>query len=145
MKAQKKKISNIYKSIDIVCTDRISSCSSFVSLKKFVLHLSFKCQHQGIWCVHQQKNMKKFRARSRSTRAISFHVVIFVALVWLCGSFTEKCAKPTKAAANVPAESIFCPKIQPINLNNRTTHKQRAQPQMPEVDACVYVLPRCFC
>ena len=62
-------------------------------------------------CAPTKKNMKKVRARSRSTRAISFHIVIFVALVWLCGSFTEKCAKPTKVAANVPAESIFCPKI----------------------------------
>ena len=44
--------------------------------------------------------MREFRARSRSTRAIFCpHVVLFVALVWSCGSFTEKCGKANKSSS----------------------------------------------
>jgi len=48
--------------------------------------------------------MTVFRARSRSTRAIFFHVVLLVALLWLCGS--SACVKATKAAVNVRAKKI---------------------------------------
>ena len=43
--------------------------------------------------------MREFRARSRSTRAIFFHVVLLVALVWSCGSFKEKCGKANKSSS----------------------------------------------
>ena len=42
--------------------------------------------------------MSEFRKRSRSARAIFFHVVLVVALVWLCGSFAEKCGKANKSS-----------------------------------------------
>ena len=42
--------------------------------------------------------MREFRARSRSTRAIFFHVALLDALVWSCGSFAEKCGKANKSS-----------------------------------------------
>lgn len=60
----------------------------------------------GVWCLHQEQNMREFQARSRSTRAI-FFTLRYVGLV----PSHKNVGKPTKAAANVPAESIFCLKI----------------------------------
>ena len=40
-----------------------------------------------------------------------FHLVVFVALVRRAVPSQKNVGKPTKAAANVPAESIFCMKI----------------------------------
>ena len=34
-------------------------------VEKFILHLSFKSLHQGIWCLHQLEKMREFRTRSQ--------------------------------------------------------------------------------
>ena len=39
-------------------------------VEKFIFHLSFKRLHQGVWCLHQQQNMREFQVRSHSARGI---------------------------------------------------------------------------
>jgi len=51
--------------------------------------------------------MTKFRARSRSTRAIFFRVVLLVALLWLCGSSAEKCEKADKSSRKCAGKKYF--------------------------------------
>jgi len=51
--------------------------------------------------------MGEFRARSRSTRAIFFHVVLLVALLWLCGSSAEKCEKADKSSLKCAGKKYF--------------------------------------
>ena len=72
---------------------------------KVRLVFSFKRLHQGVWGLHQQKNMTEFRARSRSTRAILFHVVLLVALLWLCGS--PACEKGDKSSRKCAGKKYF--------------------------------------
>ena len=42
--------------------------------------------------------MREFRAHLRSIRANCFYAVLLVALVWLCGTFAEKCGKANKTS-----------------------------------------------
>ena len=51
--------------------------------------------------------MREFRARSRSTRAIFFHVVLLVTLVWSCGSFAEKSGKANKSNRKCAGKMYF--------------------------------------
>ena len=69
---------------------------------KFIFHLSFKCFDKGVWCLHQQRNKREFRARSRFEKRIFF--TKFSLLRWFgCAvSSQENVGKPTKAAINVP-------------------------------------------
>lgn len=62
--------------------------------------------HQGVWCLHRQRNMREFRARSRSTRTIFFHVVLLLALVWSCG-FTEKCGEANKSSRKCVGKKYY--------------------------------------
>ena len=59
--------------------------------------------------MHRQRNMSEFRAHSLSTRAIFFHVVLLVALVWSCGSFTEKCGKANKSSSKCVSQKYCMP------------------------------------
>jgi len=51
--------------------------------------------------------MTEFRVRSRSTRAIFFHVVLLVALLWLCVSSAEKCEKANKSSRKCAGKKHF--------------------------------------
>ena len=42
--------------------------------------------------------MREFRARCRSAKAMFFHTVLLVALVWLCDSAAVKCGKANKSS-----------------------------------------------
>ena len=62
--------------------------------------------HPRVWCLHRQRNMREFRARSRSIKRNFFHVVLLVALVWSCGSFTEKCGKANKSSSKCAGQKF---------------------------------------
>ena len=78
-------------------------------VEKLILHLSSKRLHHGVWCLHQLQKMREFRARSRSTRAISFPVVLLIASVWLCGSYAAKCGKANKSSRRCVGKRYFLP------------------------------------
>ncbi|KAK2548316.1 hypothetical protein P5673_031551 [Acropora cervicornis] len=42
---------------------------------------------------------------------IFFYAVLLVELVWLCGSFAEKCGKANKSSRKCASKTIFCLKI----------------------------------
>ena len=64
--------------------------------------------------MHPQRNLREFRARSRSTRAIFFHVALLVALVWSCGSFAEKKNwESQQSSLKCTGKNIICLKISP--------------------------------
>jgi len=76
-------------------------------VEKFSFLFSFKRLHQGVWCLYQQQNMTEFQAPSRSTRTIFSHVVLLVALLWLCGSSAEKCEKADKSSRKCAGKKYF--------------------------------------
>ena len=55
----------------IIKVDKVSGVKVCL-LEKFVVYLSFKRLHRGVWCLHQLQKMSELQARSRSTRAIFF-------------------------------------------------------------------------
>ena len=70
--------------------------------------------------MHPQRNMREFRTRSRSTRAICFFAVLLVALVWSCGSFAEKCGKANKSSRTCAGKKdIFCLNVKPELPNSK--------------------------